>query len=79
MLEYQNVLQHILEHGVDKGTPTGTRSMFGYQMTCNLSPGFPLPTLKLNPNVQDIRSFTYSDIEVVHYQHHPGIKAPVAV
>ena len=40
---------------------------------------FPLPSLKLNPNVQDIRSFTYSDIEVVNYQHHPGIKAPVAV
>jgi thymidylate synthase len=40
---------------------------------------FPLPALKLNPNVQDICSFTYSDIEVVNYQHHPGIKAPVAV
>ena len=40
---------------------------------------FPLPSLKLNPNVQDIRSFTCSDIEVVNYQHHPGIKAPVAV
>ena len=40
---------------------------------------FPLPTLKLNPEIHDIRDFKYSDIEVVNYQHHPGIKAPVAV
>jgi len=40
---------------------------------------FPLPTLRLDPLVNDIFEFTFDDIEVVGYQHHPAIKAPVAV
>ena len=40
---------------------------------------FPLPQIKLNPAVKDIFSFTYEDFEVVNYQSHAGIKAPVAV
>ena len=40
---------------------------------------FPLPTLKLNPAVRSIFDFRYEDIEVVGYQSHPAIKAPVAV
>ena len=39
----------------------------------------PLPTLKLNPKIKQIDSFTYEDIEGVGYQHHPHIKAPIAV
>lgn len=39
----------------------------------------PLPELRLSPNVQDIFSFQYEDIEVLHYDPHPGIKAPIAV
>jgi thymidylate synthase len=39
----------------------------------------PLPTLKLNPSVKDIFSFTYEDITIENYQSHPTIKAPVAV
>ncbi|MCE3003971.1 MAG: thymidylate synthase [Xanthomonadaceae bacterium] len=40
---------------------------------------FPLPALKLNPAVRSIFDFRYEDIEVVGYQSHPAIKAPVAV
>lgn len=40
---------------------------------------FPLPTMKLNPEVKDIFSFQFSDFTLEHYQCHPGIKAPVAV
>lgn len=40
---------------------------------------FPLPTMKLNPDVKDIFGFKFEDFELVNYQSHPAIKAPVAV
>jgi thymidylate synthase len=40
---------------------------------------FPLPTLRLNPTVQDIDDFTAEDIVLEGYQSYPAIKAPVAV
>ncbi len=40
---------------------------------------FPLPTMKINPEVKDIFDFVYEDFELVDYQCHPGIKAPVSV
>jgi len=39
----------------------------------------PLPTLKLNPAASDIHDFKFEDIELVGYDPHPHIKAPVAV
>ena len=38
-----------------------------------------LPTLKLNPNVKDLFSFTIDDISIENYDPHPHIKAAVAV
>jgi thymidylate synthase len=40
---------------------------------------FPPPKLKLNPKVKDIFSFKFEDIELVDYESHPAIKAPIAV
>lgn len=39
----------------------------------------PLPKLKINPAIKDIFAFEYADLELENYQHHPAIKAPVAV
>ncbi len=39
----------------------------------------PLPKMKLNPEVKDIFSFHFEDFTLENYQHHPPIKAPVAV
>jgi thymidylate synthase len=37
------------------------------------------PTLQLNPAVRDIDGFTEADVQVLNYDPHPPIKAPVAV
>lgn len=40
---------------------------------------FPLPTMKLNPEVKDLFEFKFEDFTLENYQSHPAIKAPVAV
>ncbi len=39
----------------------------------------PPPQLQLNPEVKDIFAFRYEDFELVGYQAHPSIPAPIAV
>ncbi len=40
---------------------------------------YPLPKMKINPEVKDIFDFRFEDFELSGYQCHPHIKAPVAV
>ncbi|MBS1772561.1 MAG: thymidylate synthase [Bacteroidetes bacterium] len=40
---------------------------------------YPLPTMKINPEVKDLFSFKFEDFTLENYQSHPHIKAPVAV
>ena len=46
--QYETLMRHVYNNGVDKGdrTGTGTRSVFGYQMRFDLQQGFPLITTK---------------------------------
>ena len=39
----------------------------------------PPPQMRLNPDVKDIFGFRYEDFELVGYQAHPSIPAPIAV
>jgi len=39
----------------------------------------PLPTMKINSAVKNVRDFKFEDFELVGYDPHPAIKAPVAV
>ena len=40
---------------------------------------YPLPQLKLNPDIKDIEKFTMEDINLENYKHHGSIKADMAV
>lgn len=39
----------------------------------------PLPQMKINPDVKEIDGFVFEDFELVGYDPHPTIKAPIAV
>lgn len=40
---------------------------------------YALPQMKINQAVSNINEFSFADFELLNYQYHPGIKAPVAV
>jgi thymidylate synthase len=40
---------------------------------------YPLPQMKLNPDIESLFDFKYEDFTLENYTSHPGIKAPIAV
>ena len=40
---------------------------------------YPLPQMHINPDEKDLFGFRYEDFELVNYQCHPAIRAPIAV
>ncbi len=39
----------------------------------------PLPTMQLNPDVKVLEDFRFEDFELLNYQAHPHIAAPISV
>lgn len=39
----------------------------------------PLPRMRINPEVKDIFAFSFDDFELLDYQSHPHISAPIAI
>lgn len=42
-------------------------------------PVYMLPELRINPEITDIDQFSMADFELLDYQHHEAIKAPMAI
>jgi len=40
---------------------------------------YPLPEMKLNPEIKNIFDFTYDDFQLTEYKCHSGIRAPIAI
>ncbi|MGA3157062.1 MAG: thymidylate synthase [Steroidobacteraceae bacterium] len=78
MIEYLRLLRHVRTQGVRKNdrTGTGTLSVFGYQLRCDLAAGFPLLTTKklhVRSVIHELLWFLRGDTNT-RYLHEHGVR-----
>lgn len=86
--QYLGLLRHVLAHGVKKSNRTGTDTLGDAHLYLNhleqaraqlARKPRELPILRLNPARTSLFDFEYENFELLGYDPHPAIPAPVAV